>query len=137
SYAWTVNGTAAGSGALLSNQYTTPGLRFITLRACNSGGCDEAATTISVLAAPAPQLSLSTFALDFGSGGTNRALTITNVGGGTLTWQASEDIGWLTLGTSSGSSTGEGDALSVSVNRSALAAGSYNGTIRVTSNGGD
>src|SRR5690606_11396707 len=69
SYAWTVNGTAAGSGALLSNQYTTPGPRFITLRACNSGGCDEAATTISVVAAPAPQLSLSTFALDFGSGG--------------------------------------------------------------------
>lgn len=62
----------------------------------------------------------------------SQQLTISNIGGGTLTWTASENTNWLTL--TPGSGTGNGTA-TVRVMAGARAAGTYNGTVTVTATG--
>ena len=59
-------------------------------------------------------------------------LTISNVGGGTFTWSASENINWLRLTPSSG--TGNG-TVTVRAMAGARAAGTYSGAITVTASG--
>jgi hypothetical protein len=71
-------------------------------------------------------------------GGTNPAaqpITLTNSGGGTLSWTISSSAGWLQLSTASGTTTTETDTISASVTTSGLAAGTYNGLITVTAPG--
>jgi len=68
-------------------------------------------------------------------GGTNPAakpINISNTGGGTLSWTASDNAAWLTLSPASGSNSG---ALTASVNMTGLAAGTYSGIITVTASG--
>ena len=71
-------------------------------------------------------------------GGTNPAaqpFTITNSGGGTLTWTLSSNAAWLRLNTASGTTTTETDTLSASVTTSGLVAGTYNAVLTVTASG--
>ena len=71
-------------------------------------------------------------------GGTNPAakpFTITNSGGGTLTWTISSNAVWLRLNTASGTTTTETDTISASVTTSGLAAGTYNAVLTVTASG--
>ena len=71
-------------------------------------------------------------------GGTNPAaqsFTITNSGGGTLTWTLSSNAAWLRLNTASGTTTTETDTISASVTTSGLAAGTYNAVLTVTASG--
>jgi uncharacterized protein YkwD len=74
---------------------------------------DGSQTTLSsdtiTLSQSAPSLSLSTHSLSFlaelGGGGTrpaSAAFTVSNTGGGSLSWTASDDAGWLILGSSAG-----------------------------------
>jgi subtilisin family serine protease len=56
-------------------------------------------------------------------------LSITNVGGGTLQWEASVDVPWLQLGAASGTAPSE---LAVSVLIEGLEPGSYEGSITIT-----
>jgi len=56
-----------------------------------------------------------------------------NDGGGTLDWEVSDDAVWLSLGASSGSSTGEKDDVEASVDISGLVADRYDATITITS----
>lgn len=71
-------------------------------------------------------------------GGTNPAaktFSITNTGGGTLSWTVSDNATWLQLNTASGTTTSETDTISASVTLSGLAAGTYNATITITASG--
>jgi Viral BACON domain len=62
----------------------------------------------------------------------SQTLNISNTGGGTLTWTASDNAAWLTLSPASG--TGNG-VISVSVATGSLAVGTYTGTITLSASG--
>ncbi len=103
----------------------------------------QAEMAIPVSAVPPsspPAIGLGPTSLSFTGvqGGTNPAaktLSITNTGGGTLSWTASDNAAWLSLSPASGTTTTETDAATVSVNLSGLTAGTYNSTITTTASG--
>ncbi|MEI6309542.1 MAG: hypothetical protein WCP58_07880, partial [bacterium] len=66
-----------------------------------------------------------------------RNLDVWNAGGGSLNWTASEGAGWLSLFPTSGSSTGEHNPIALSVDASALPAGTYTATITLVAVGAD
>ena len=75
--------------------------------------------------------SLSFSAVEGGSNPSSQSITVTNSGGGTLSWSASEQPNetWMSLTNTSG---GSGDQVTVSVDISGLSAGTYNGTVRIS-----
>lgn len=83
-----------------------------------------------------PILSVTPSKLDFGNENTTLALDIANTGKGSLQWNVSEDIGWLSCQPDKGTTTNEKSSVVVSVSRAGLEHGNYNGTIVVSSNGG-
>lgn len=95
--------------------------------------------SLTVAAAPtAPPvigLSLSSLTYTGTAGGTNptsQSFTISNTGGGTLTWSASDSAAWLTLSPASGTNTG---TVAAGINLTGLAAGTYSGTVTVAATG--
>jgi hypothetical protein len=108
------------------------------------GNATNAPVTVSVQLTvtavdPDPQIALSPGSLSFevseGSNPSNKSFTVQNSGGGTLSWSASDNASWLTLGTTSGSlASGASKSVQVSVASSSLAAGAYNGTVTVSGN---
>jgi glucose/arabinose dehydrogenase len=62
----------------------------------------------------------------------SQTLSVTNAGGGTLPWAASGNATWLSATPSSGAAP---STVSVSVDISGLAAGTYDGTVTITSTG--
>ncbi|MBL8692846.1 MAG: S8 family serine peptidase [Planctomycetes bacterium] len=83
-----------------------------------------------------PQLSLSTTTLDFGKTSTQLTFSIANVGGGTLSFNAteSENSGgnWLSITPNSGNAP---STITATVNRTGLSPGIFTGQIQITSNG--
>ena len=59
-------------------------------------------------------------------------IQVSNSGTGQLTWTASDDKSWITLGTTSGIGNG---STAVTINSTGLGGGTYHGTITVTSPG--
>ncbi len=107
-------------------------------------GATNTPQTVSVMltvsAAPTPTIGLSPTSLSFTAtqGAANPAaqtVNVTNPGSGTLTWSASDNASWLTLNTTSGTTTTETDPITVSVNTSGLSAGTYNATITISASG--
>ncbi len=77
--------------------------------------------------------SLQTFsAVVGGSNPAPQTITINNSGGGTLSWQASDNQNWLSLSSTSGSA---GAVVTVSISIIGLSAGNYTGTITITATG--
>ena len=60
---------------------------------------------------------------------------IRNAGGGDMAWEAQADQDWISLEPSSGTSTGETDAVEVRVSPAGLAVGSHSGTITILAPG--
>ncbi|MBH0179908.1 MAG: BACON domain-containing protein, partial [Nitrospira sp.] len=91
--------------------------------------------TVTSTAVPVIQASPMSFVFAATQGGANpgyQTLTITNTGGGTLNWTASESAGWLSLSQTSGS----GDAsVRVSVTTGTLAVGTYSRAITIGATG--
>ena len=91
---------------------------------------------------PTPELSVNPTSHDFGTKDPGRLIhgsfNIQNTGGGTLSWNVSESIAWVTSVTpASGTTTTETDSVTVSINTTGLTPGQhYDGYINVTSNGG-
>lgn len=84
-----------------------------------------------------PRIGASPTSFSFAAtqGGANPAsqtLTITNTGGGTLSWTLSETISWLTLSRTSGSGNA---SVTLSVTTGTLQAGTYGGTITISATG--
>ena len=83
-----------------------------------------------------PTISLSTNSLSFntvqGANPNSQMVSLSNSGGGTLTWTATAAPTWLSVAPASG----QGDAsLTVSVNSSSLSPGTYYGTITISATG--
>jgi hypothetical protein len=71
-------------------------------------------------------------------GGANpqsQVLGIENGGTGSMPWSVTDDQSWLSVAPTSGSSGGEIDNVTVSVNAAGLALGTYNGNITISSPG--
>ena len=62
----------------------------------------------------------------------NQMLSISNAGGGTLSWSISDNANWLSLSPTSGTNSG---TVTLSVNIAGLAAGTYNATITINATG--
>ena len=87
--------------------------------------------------APKPTIGVSPGSLSFtatagGSNPANQTINITNTGGGTLNFTASDDAPWLTLSPTSGTAP---STLTASVDITGLAAGTFNGTITISAAG--
>lgn len=84
---------------------------------------------------PTIGVSPSSFSFTATAGGANPAnqsLSITNTGGGTLNWTASDNATWLSVSPTSGTAP---STVTVSANIAGLTPGTYNGTITVTATG--
>ena len=84
-----------------------------------------------------PTLAVSRDRLLFRYSLTDLDFNITNSGPGTLTWNITEDINWLELSTTGGTTTTETDLITATVDRSGLDPDEYSGYIYITSDGGD
>jgi len=91
------------------------------------------ATTVTTIAYS--PLSFSFSATEGGANPSNQTLDIWNSGSGTLNWSVSDNANWLTLNPTNGTSTGEHDAVTLSVAISGLAADTYNATITISALG--
>ncbi|MBC8185658.1 BACON domain-containing protein, partial [candidate division KSB1 bacterium] len=138
---WITVNPASGSTSFETDQLNVTvdranlaaGIHTGTITVTSNGGTE----TISVTASKeVPDLFVSTTSLDFGSSVTNGSFNITNRGSGTLTWSVGADRTWINVDPADGSTTTETDPVSVTVDLSSLGAGTYTGTITVTSNGG-
>ena len=89
---------------------------------------------LTVEAAPLPPIirtspaTLSFTAVQGDSNSSSQTLSISNTGGGILTWSASENVSWLAISSSSG--TGNG-SITATATTGALIAGTYNALITV------
>jgi hypothetical protein len=104
----------------------------------NATGAASVTVPVTFTVTPAPPaLNLSPTSLAFTAqqGGSNPAaqtLAITNKGGGTLTWAASDNTAWISPSPASG--TGNGVA-TITVSTGSLAAGTYNGAVTLNATG--
>lgn len=88
-------------------------------------------------APPPPTIGVSPTSFSFsatagGANPANQSLSITNTGGGTLNWTASDDAAWLSVSPASGTAP---STATVSVDITGLATGTYNGTITISATG--
>jgi hypothetical protein len=85
---------------------------------------------------PSPAIQLSTDTLTpaawIGSSPANDSFTVRNVGVGTLNYQITDDVGWLSVSPDDGASTGEADTITVMYSTDALPGGTHNATITVS-----
>ena len=89
-----------------------------------------------------PTLSVSPPAIDFGAGaaGTSASLPfdLFNSGeGGTITYRTADNKTWISLDVTSGSITNETDQVTVTIDRTGLAVGTYDGTVTISSDAGN
>jgi hypothetical protein len=77
-------------------------------------------------------MSLSFTAQQGGSNPASQSLTISNTGGGTLTWAASDNASWLTISQASGPGN---SVITVRATTGSLTAGTQNGAITVSAPG--
>ncbi len=61
---------------------------------------------------------------------------IENKGGGELSWKINENLSWLVMNTSSGTTTTEIDNVTATIDSTGLTEGEYSGYIYISSNGG-
>jgi hypothetical protein len=133
---------APGGSGTISHTASTAGLTAGTYSgtATISGGgvTKQVPVTLALTAAASsPAIGLNTTSLGFAGtvGGTNpsaQTIAVSNVGGGTLTWSATDNATWLTLSPLSGTNTG---TVTASVTLAGLLSGSYPATVTVTATG--
>ncbi|NQZ78385.1 MAG: BACON domain-containing protein, partial [Ekhidna sp.] len=81
-------------------------------------------------------LNLSTSSLDFGQDNESSQVTLTNEGTSALDWSATVNDSWISLDAASGSlDVGANTTLTVTVDRTNLDAGTFEGTVDFASNG--
>ena len=93
---------------------------------------------VPVAATPLICCNLKNFTFSATEGGSNPAdqtLEISNSGVGTINWTLSDNAGWLSENSTSGSSTGEHDTVAVSVDIAGMSPGNYSANITITADG--
>lgn len=83
-----------------------------------------------------PKLSVNKINLDFSDSETELPIEIRNDGKSTLKWEISTGTKWIKINPTSGTSTKDIASVLISVDRTGLSKGDYNGSINITSNGG-
>ncbi|MBI5206231.1 MAG: Ig-like domain-containing protein, partial [Candidatus Firestonebacteria bacterium] len=85
------------------------------------------------------RLKVNPISLAFSSTKISDLISISNIGGKPLTWSITDNMTWLTISPTDGTTdtTEIDDTISVTVDRTGLARGMDSGNIRITSNGGD
>jgi len=86
---------------------------------------------------PPPTIAVAPSSLSFsatqdGANPNAQTISISNDGGGTLAWTASDDASWLSLSAANGTGAA---TVTVSVNTTGLAAGTHDGTITIAATG--
>jgi PKD repeat protein len=108
----------------------------VTVTAAGAAGSPkDVAVTLVVNPPPALAVTPASLAFSGTEGGANPAaktLSVTNTGGGSLSFTAGDDATWLTVTPASGSAP---QTLTVSASLSGLAAGTYTGNVTVTAAG--
>ncbi|MCP4646012.1 MAG: VWA domain-containing protein [bacterium] len=99
------------------------GLLCVPLMGCPTGSTDPVVTVL-----PA--------AVNFGTSATVMSIAIANNGGGVLTWALAESIPWLTVDRTAGATTTNIDRIFLTVDRTGLAVGAYDGQITITTSAG-
>ena len=141
--AWLTLSPASGAGAgtvTLSVNTTglSAGTHTATISVAATGASNTPRTaTVTLTITPPPSIGLSPTSFNFTAqvGGPNpnsQTLSVSNAGGGTLNWSASDDASWLTLAPASGTNAG---SVTVSVNTAGLAAGTHTAVITVSAPG--
>ncbi len=121
---WLQSDSARSRGAIVGDQNGDP---IMILRASDNHLYMVLSTT-----AVAPSLCTSVDYLDFGTSATKKKIEVWNCGGGTLTFTAGDNRSWITINPTSGTSSGEHEPITVSVDRSGLSAGHHTGTVTIT-----
>jgi len=130
-------GSSENVTATVSRSGKSPGTYNGTISFTSNGGNQNVSVSMTVSGAD-PVLSVSPTSLDFGTTGVSLPITVKNTGGGTLSWNASESLDWLSLNKTSGSlGAGSSENVTATVSRTGKSPGTYNGTISFTSNGGN
>ena len=135
------SGTSTGEADTITVTYATSGLSpntyngTITVSDPNSTNNPQTIAVTLTVTAPPPVIGLSTSSLSAstneGSSPSNQTFTVENDGGGTLSYTVSDNMTWLSVSPTSGTSTGEADTITVSYSTSGLAPGTHNATITV------
>ena len=130
-------GLAGISGTILQylGYYSTTGWDAVT-----GLGTPNVSNLLAITPVVTPTIGYSPASLTFtatqgGANPANQTLNIQNTGGGTLSWSIGDNAAWLGLNPTSGSSTGQQNPATASVNISGMTAGTYNATITITASG--
>jgi len=129
---------AAGGGKSSTSGSGDAGGRTMSRLAAEMPGLTQLLSPASVpVVSVNPAIGASPTSLSFAAtqGGANPAtqtVSISNTGGGTLSWSASDNAAWLTLSPASG--TGNG-AVTLTATTGTLAAGSYSGAVTMSATG--
>lgn len=83
-----------------------------------------------------PKLLVNKTILDFSDSETELPIEISNGGKSTLKWEISTGTKWIKINPTTGSTTKDIASVLISVDRTGLSKGDYNGSINITSNGG-
>ncbi|HEX4275135.1 MAG TPA: hypothetical protein VHZ74_07265 [Bryobacteraceae bacterium] len=107
---------------------------LVTLSVQGSIGNDT--INIMVASPQAPAITVAPTSLQFtsvnGAAPDPQSIQVTNTGGGTLAWTATASDAWLKISAASGTAP---STVSVSIDASALSAGTYNGSIQISASG--
>ncbi len=135
----TIQPGSSGTFALTASFANLAAGSYSGIATISGGGITkQVPVTLSLTAAtPTPAIGLNTTSLGFSGTvrGTNpsaQTIAVSNVGGGTLSWAASDNAAWLTLSPVSGTNSG---TVTANVNLTGLAVGTYNAIVTVTASG--
>jgi uncharacterized protein (TIGR03437 family) len=109
----------------------------VQISATGASNSPVGVTVTLTVAQAAPRLAVSPQALTFNytlgsSAPATQGISITNTGGGTLSWTASSSTTWIGLSPASGTAPA---TLSVSVDPATFAAGTYTASVQITATG--
>jgi M6 family metalloprotease-like protein len=101
-----------------------------------SAQSDTITFTIGSVDLDTPVLGVSDTSLtpvsEYGIDASPQSFTVFNSGGGTLSYSISENISWAIVSPLSGTTTTEGDDITITYDTDGLSSGTYNGTITIS-----
>ena len=130
------SGTNSGNVTVqISRSGMSPGTHNGTISVTSDGGNQNVSVSMMVQEQESPVLFVSPTSLDFGTTSTSETFDISNSGTGTLNWNVSESVSWITsISSASGTNSG---TVTVQISRSGMSSGTYDDIISVTSNSGN
>jgi glucose/arabinose dehydrogenase len=124
---------SVSTAGLAPGTYTAP----VTVTAAGATGSPKTVDVTLTVSPQAPALAVAPASLSFsgtqgGASPAAQSLSVTNTGGGSLSWTAADNQTWLSVSPASGSAPG---TVAVSANTAGLTAGTYTGTVTITAAG--